>query len=199
MDPASLWGSWGAPPSPNVVPPGSGSPDHPGGGMKEHVSLQRPRGRGEEHVFPSAHVVRHTCAPLRPRTKALGTRVPCCAPSGLCPGPAPLGPLLRGTTGPGLWVEGADSPAWSEMLRLSAPFSDPDRSHPRLSFWGPPFYRPLHCLTSVFEIDCGYIFKTTSPKCLFITAVFSAIKVFQGCGGGDLLALLFNNKRGVLS
>lgn len=31
--------------------------------------------------------------------------------------------------------------------------------------------------------------------CLFINAVFSAIKVFQERGGGDLLVLLFNNER----
>lgn len=85
------------------------------------------------------------------------------------------------------------------MLRLAAPFSDPNRSHPLLYPWGPSFSRPPALFDiSVFEVDCGYILKTSSPKCLFINAVFSAIKVFWGCGGGTLLALVFNNKRGIL-
>lgn len=57
----------------------------------------------------------------------------------------------------------------------------------------PPRRARLTC-PAPFDI---FVFRvrSLSPVCLFINAVFSAIKVFWECGGGDLFALVFNNKR----
>lgn len=67
-------------------------------------------------------------------------------------------------------------------------------SYPCFPYGEGSFYTPLHyliSLCSVLTVD-----KSSLPQvCLFINAVFSAIKVFQECGGGDLLGLI---TRGIL-
>lgn len=53
--------------------------------------------------------------------------------------------------------------------------------------WGPVFYT-LHCLISLFAIDCES-FKIPPPNVFVYNAVFSAVKVFGECGGAGLFDL----------
>ena len=100
----------------------------------------------------------------------------------------------------GLWAEEMDKGPCVELGDSHSLLSHPDCSRLQLSLWRPPFYRPLYHLISLcLQLTVCTSLRHPPQVCLFINAVFSAIKVFHGCGGGGLLALLFNNKGGILS